>query len=232
MDVPREAVGDRREDVRVRIDDRHAASTNRRAASAYSSAACRIPATGALSFGACARGRKPGPNAGDRRDTRRELEERRVGRAGEDADGSLVAEHDPARVAERRDELVRRVDLGRRHPDLEVELGVELGIVGRGVAQEALEVLDERLARHAGQRADVAGELGLARVDAVEDAGARHDADVHGRRPPRPPPGAGAAGRAARGPSGRSAAPSARSRSRTAAGRRCSSASACRARAL
>ena len=137
--VAREALGDGREDVRVRVDDRHAASTYRRAASAYSSAACRIPATGALSFGACARGQEARAERGDRRDPGRELEMRRVGRAGEDADGALVAEHDPARLAQRRDERDAPASISvAGMPDLEVELGVELRIVGRRVARGTL----------------------------------------------------------------------------------------------
>ncbi len=87
----------------------------------------------------------------------------------------------PLACAQRRDERVRRVDLGRRKPELEVELGVELGLLCGRVAQQARDVLLDGLALHARQRADVAAELGLAGVDAVEDARPGGDADVHGR---------------------------------------------------
>jgi hypothetical protein len=52
------------------------------------------------------------------------------------------------------------VDLGRRHEQLEVEVRVEVRVVGGRVAQEALDVILQRLARHAGHRPDVAGGLG------------------------------------------------------------------------
>ena len=112
-------------------------STYRRAASAYSSAAWTIPATGALSFGACARGRKPGANAAHGRDAGRELEVRRVGRAGEHAGRPLVAEHDPARLAQRRDERMPR--RRSRSPGTETSKSSSAsssGIVGGRVARE------------------------------------------------------------------------------------------------
>ena len=95
-----------------------------------------------------------------------------VGRTGEDADRPLVAEHRPARLPQGRDERVRRVDLGRRNPELEVELGVERRDRPPPASrEEGAQVLLELLAGHARHRPEVAGELGLARVDAVEDAG-------------------------------------------------------------
>ena len=63
------------------------------------------------------------------------------------------------------------VDLGRGNPELEVELGVELRLVVFGVRRTLADVLLDLLAGHPRHRTDVAGELRLARVHPVEDAG-------------------------------------------------------------
>ena len=55
-----------------------------------------------------------------------------------------------------------------------------IGIVGHGGGQEPVDVVDQLPLLHPRQRADVAGELGVTRVYAIEDPGLGHDAYVDG----------------------------------------------------
>jgi hypothetical protein len=82
--------------------------------------------------------REAGAQGGDGRNAGGQLEVPRVGRPWKDTHRQLFSEHNPARVAEGRDERVGGVDLGGGHEDLEVEVRVEVGVVGGRVAQERL----------------------------------------------------------------------------------------------
>ncbi len=117
-----------------------------------------------------------------RRDAGRALDVGRVRRAGKRGELGLFVQNVCGGALDGAHDRLVRADLGGGDVRLEDELRVELGIIGPGPLEKRLDVGLDLLAAHAGQRPDVAGELGLARVDAVEDARARHHADVH-RRP-------------------------------------------------
>ena len=104
-----------------------------------------------------------------------------VGGAGKSVEARFVAQHLGGDLLEDRHEGLVRRNLGGRHHQLPHQFRRQVGLLGHGGGEEAVYVVDHLLLVHAGQGADVAGELGVARIDPVEHPGLGHYADVDGR---------------------------------------------------